>query len=324
MSSIPAIQALSQATAMIEDDLRAVEALFDEELRGDLHFVQELCDHIRRYRGKMMRPILLLLSARACGRVTREHITLAAVVEMVHMATLVHDDVLDEADVRRNLPTLCAMTTNETAVLIGDYLISHAYHLCSSLDSQYAARTIASCTNTVCEGELLQVSHRMNWDLTVEDYMTIVSRKTAALTSTACLLGARYAGAEPRVQSAMESYGMDAGIAFQIVDDVLDVVGSEDEVGKSLGLDLARGKPTLPVISFLAQASPAERPKLQTWLSSTSRDEVVAELSDHIEHAREAACQRVQSAIEQLGVLPPSPAREALQSMAEFITQRRL
>lgn len=315
---------LGQACSLIDNELQAVVALFDEELRGDIPFIEELCAHIRRYRGKMMRPILLLLSARACGGITREHITLAAVVEMVHMATLVHDDVLDEADVRRRCPTLSAMTSNETAVLVGDYLISHAYHLCSSLDSQYAARTIASCTNTVCEGELLQVSHRGNWNLGEDDYMTIVSRKTATLTSTACLLGAKYAGADARVQNALESYGMDAGIAFQIVDDILDVVGNEAETGKSLGLDVARGKPTLPIIHFLAAAPSHERPGLQAWLSEASRKDIAHKLHDYIAGARAIAEQRVRAAIDQLEVLDPSPAAEALRGMAEFITQRRL
>ncbi len=145
----PAVLPLDDIYAPIAEHLRTVEQLFDEELECDLPFLTQICAHVGRYRGKMLRPALTLLAAQACGRVSREHVTIAAVLEMVHLATLVHDDVLDEAETRRRAPTINAMANNETAVLVGDYLISHAYHLCSSLDSQYASRTVASCTNTV-------------------------------------------------------------------------------------------------------------------------------------------------------------------------------
>ena len=137
---------------------------------------------MRQYRGKLLRPGLVLLSGKACGKTTDEHLTLAAVVEMVHMATLVHDDVLDDADLRRRCPTINRLEGNEAAVLLGDYLISHAFHLCSSLESQYASSVIAATTNTVCEGELQQVHHRGDFDLSLDDYLQIITRKTASLT----------------------------------------------------------------------------------------------------------------------------------------------
>ncbi len=163
-------------------DLEKVCRIFDDELFSDLPVVNDLCDQVRQYRGKMLRPALLLLSARACGQVRPEHFTLAAVVEMVHMATLVHDDVLDEADLRRRHPTINRLAGNEAAIMLGDYLISHAFHLCSSLDSQEASRLIGATTNTVCEGELQQIAHRGDDRLTVEQYLQIITRKTAVLT----------------------------------------------------------------------------------------------------------------------------------------------
>lgn len=310
----------------IGDELLATKKLFDQELECDLPFLKQLCRQVERYSGKMVRPALTLLAARACGRVSPEHITLAAVLEMVHLATLVHDDVLDEAKVRRKASTVNAMSGNETAVLLGDYLISHAYHLCSSLDSQYASRTVASCTNTVCEGELLQVYNADNWRLTEDEYLTIVSRKTAALISVGCMLGAKYAGADPATINALESYGMDAGVAFQVVDDVLDLAGWEQEMGKTPGLDLDKGKVTLPIIHFLAGAEPDEREQMLSLCADPSdidRAEIRRLLSDSLEYAMSVAEQRVRSAQANLDCLPSSEAKESLCAMADFIIARR-
>ncbi len=322
----PAVLPLDDIYAPIAEHLRAVEQLFDEELECDLPFTAEICEHVSRYRGKMLRPALTLLAAQACGRISREHVTIAAVLEMVHLATLVHDDVLDEAETRRRSPTINAMTDNETAVLVGDYLISHAYHLCSSLDSQYASRTVASCTNTVCEGELLQVHERDNWALTQEQYLTIISRKTASLISIACMLGAKYAGADAATINAMESYGMDTGVAFQIVDDILDLVGSEEQLGKTLGLDLDKGKVTLPIIHYLESADRAARRRLRELCANPSdqtRAEIRDLLADSLAYAMNFANQRVQSALACTDRLLESPARNSLRAMAEFIVQRR-
>ncbi len=307
-------------------ELEAVRSLFDEELQCDLPFLAELCDHIGRYRGKMLRPAVTLLAARACGGVTPAHITLAAVLEMVHVATLVHDDVLDQAELRRLSPTVNAMTDNETAVLLGDFLISHAYHLCASLDSQHASRAVSACTNTVCEGELLQVHQRENWSLTEKQYLDIVSRKTASLISVACGLGAKYAQAAPATIKALESFGMHVGVAFQVVDDVLDVAGCEDQVGKTLGLDIHGGKVTLPVIHTLKTASPQDADLLKRLHSeprNENRQRIRELLEDGIEHAMHFAEQRVGAALTCLECLPPSPSKDSLQAMAEFILERR-
>src|SRR3954468_7460667 len=193
--------ALAGLTDCIASELAAVDKLFHEELKSNVKSVDTLVKHIHRFRGKMLRPCLVLLSAKAAGKLNPAHITIATVVEMVHMATLVHDDVLDEAELRRKGATINHLRGNEAAVLLGDYLISHSYHLCSSLDSQFASRAIAKTTNQVCDGELLQIDNRNNFDLDEATYLEIITRKTAVLCATCCSLGARFAGADNDVIS---------------------------------------------------------------------------------------------------------------------------
>lgn len=320
---MPALAALYEPIAA---DLEKVCRIFDDELFSELPFVNELCGRVRLYRGKMLRPALLLLSARACGRRTQAHLTLAAVVEMVHMATLVHDDVLDDADVRRKSPTVNRMEGNEAAILLGDYLISHAFHLCSSLDSQYASRLIGATTNTVCEGELHQICHRGDDDLTPEQYLAIITRKTAALTAACCRLGAHYAGADRAVIEALEHYGLSVGIAFQITDDILDIVGTEERMGKTLGRDLEKHKLTLPVIHCLREAPPEIRQRLRAHLAAAHphRERLAGYLrsTDSIGYSLHAARSHVESAIQALEQVPPSEARYSLEHMAKMILER--
>lgn len=319
---------LNELYAPIRGDLAVVERIFDEEIVSEFPFVNELCETVRSYRGKMLRPALLLLTAKACGGVRPAHRTLAAVVEMVHMATLVHDDVLDQAQERRRRPTIAALAGNHSAVLLGDYLISHAFHLCSSLNDQYASRRIGAVTNVVCEGELLQNAQRRRIDLREEDYYAVIERKTGALTAVCCELGAKFADADADLVEAMTAFGLSAGTAFQIIDDFLDITGDPGEVGKSLGRDLEMGTLTLPVIHALAHAAPdvaeairqsvqsglaPDRRQLRAWLEQTSA----------IEYATTAARRHVLSAHERLAHLPPSAARQSLTAMTEFILDRR-
>lgn len=274
----------------------------------------------------MLRPALLLLSGRAAGKLTDQHLTLAAVVELVHMATLVHDDVLDDADVRRRCVTVHRREGNETAILLGDFLISHAFHLCSSLDSQFASRAIGLTTNTVCEGEIQQVHQRGNFDLSQDQYLQIITCKTAVLTGVCCKLGAYCADADPVIVDALEQYGLNVGIAFQITDDVLDIIGAEERMGKTLGRDLEKRKLTLPVIHCLTQATDGSRQKLRELLAAGNPDRtVLCDLladTESIQFASQAARQYVESAIRQLDVLQPSDARDSLQSMASLIINR--
>ncbi|HVP12219.1 MAG TPA: polyprenyl synthetase family protein [Phycisphaerae bacterium] len=308
--------------------LQEVNAAFDAEVRSDLRFVAALLDQVRSYRGKLLRPRLLLLTAEAVGRIRREHIVLGAVVEMVHMATLVHDDVLDEADVRRRSRSVNRTVGNEGAVLLGDYLISHAYHLCSSLGSTRASRRIAAVTNTVCEGELMQIARRGDLALSEADYLEIIRRKTAALTSVCCELGAETAGADQSAVENMTAFGMDLGVAFQIVDDVLDLTATENETGKSVGRDADMGKLTLPMIRFLQGANEGDRERFRAALSSDHGERAarVGSLlngTGAIEYAMEAARSYIVSATSHLSNLADGWAREELFTTADFVIRRR-
>jgi octaprenyl-diphosphate synthase len=246
---------------------------------------------------------------------------------MVHMATLVHDDVLDEAELRRKGATINHLRGNEAAVLLGDFLISHSYHLCSSLESQLASRMIGRTTNIVCEGELLQLDNRGNIDLDEQTYSEIIQRKTASLCATCCYLGARFAGAaEPQAQ-ALECYGKAIGTAFQIQDDILDLVGDVRAVGKTLGVDAEKGKMTLPLIHFMRTAPEEHQSLLRSLLTGPDPDkaERIRNLilpSKSLQYARDRARHLVDKARSALLDLPDTPARRALDTMAEFVVSR--
>ncbi|MFH0981224.1 MAG: polyprenyl synthetase family protein [Planctomycetota bacterium] len=318
---------LAEVYAPIAAELEQTAARFDDELRSAQAFVNQLCEQVQRYRGKMLRPVLLLLTGKAAGELGNQHVTLAAVVEMVHVATLVHDDVLDEADVRRRRTTVNAMSGNEAAVMLGDYLISHAFHLCSSLDSQYASRAIGATTNTVCEGELSQIHHRGDPRLSESEYLDIIRSKTGTLTGTCCALGAAFAGAGQDTVEQMRHFGTELGIAFQIIDDVLDLVGAPEQVGKTLGRDLDLGKPTLPVIHSLAQGDVESRQRLEALVrgevaEGRERVQVILRQTGGIEYAQTVARQFVTTAVRRLGLLPDSPAKRSLSTLAKFILRR--
>jgi octaprenyl-diphosphate synthase len=319
--------ALTGLIDCIATELSAVEQRFNDELVSELDCVNGLVRHVSRFRGKMLRPTLLLLAGKACGELTDAHVTLATVVEMVHMATLVHDDVLDEAELRRKGATLNHLRGNEAAVLLGDYLISHSYHLCSSLDSQLASRMIAHTTNQVCEGELLQLENRNNSALDEETYLKIITRKTAALCATCCSLGARFSGASGDVIARLELYGLSVGTAFQIQDDILDIVGDARAVGKTLGIDIEKGKLTLPMIHFMRTAPRSHRVLLRSLLEGREPDKVekIRNLilpSKSLGYAQERARQLINRARGAIEPIPDSEPRRALDTMAEFVVSR--
>lgn len=313
---------------------------FDAALHSDILAVQRLTQHVERYRGKMLRPALVALSAGAAHGDLAEALqgpggpaleVIGAVCEMVHMATLVHDDVLDEADTRRRGRTVNAMSGNETAVILGDYLIAGAYHLCSTLDEQATALRIARASMVVCSGELLQLDRRDDLSLDHATYFEIIDRKTAELIAAACELGATKGGGTPEAVSGLEAFGRQIGAAFQVRDDLLDLTGREEVVGKSVGRDARKGKLTLPVIHHLSESEPAERAHSLALALRAARDEdddAPAQLRQRLEtthsiqHAQETAETIVARAREQLEPLADSPARRALLAMAEAVVSR--
>jgi len=333
-------------TAMLDE----VQQRFSAELLSDTDCVNDLVAHVERFRGKMLRPTLVIVSAMAAaqsedlGDQRDALVTAAAVCEMVHMATLVHDDVLDDAQVRRRGATINQLRGNEAAVMLGDYLISHAYHLCSSLGRADISRAVAHATNTVCEGELLQLSNRHNLELSEAVYFEIIRRKTAALCGLCCELPIRlrHPGAEVNgdqsLASALFAFGQKLGIAFQIVDDILDLSGDEETVGKSVARDLAKGKLTLPVIRHIEKSDPDERrivgdlitqaadPQLDEQAASKLAKAVAQRVtqSGAMDYAQRRARELVGQAVEEvLSTVGPCAARDLMELMAAAVIDRR-
>ena len=244
----------------IAQELEQVENLLHDELRSDHPFVDQLVKHGFRLGGKRLRPALLLLAGKACGNLQQEHFVLGAVVELIHTATLIHDDVLDEATIRRHLDTVNARWDNEASVLLGDYLFARSICLASTLEDFFATRVLSATARIMCEGELRQIENRGNYNLGEDQYLSIIGNKTAELIACSCRLGAYYAGANDESLEALRRYGYNLGMAFQIADDLLDLLGDENTVGKSLGTDLLKQKATLPLIRLLDQVS-TERTK---------------------------------------------------------------
>ena len=307
--------------------MHEVEELLRHELRSQAPFVDEVVRYSFKLGGKRLRPALLLLTAKACGGMSKDHITLGAVVEMIHTATLVHDDVLDEAEQRRHLASVNARWNNETSVLLGDFLFTHSFFLAATLDSTFACRRIGESTNIVCEGELMQVGNRGNYDLEETEYFAIINGKTAELTACCCHLGAHYANANPEVAGELEAYGRHLGLAFQIADDLLDLLGDEQNTGKSLGTDLEKEKATLPLIHTLRTADPTSRETIMALLqnpSVNSRSELVPWLEKFgsLDYARQIAEKHARKASECLRSLPDSPAKNVLEMIAEFVVAR--
>jgi len=313
--------------APIREEMRHVEQILDRELQSDVAGIDQMLRHCAGLSGKRLRPALVLLSAKAVGEVQEAHFVAAAVVEMIHTATLVHDDVLDEASVRRHQPTANAKWDNQASVLLGDFLFTHAFYLASTLDSTYACRTIGRATNVVCEGELRQVASRGCLDLDERQYLAMIEAKTAELCACCCRLGAHYASANPGMVEALAEFGRLFGVAFQITDDVLDMMGDERATGKSLGTDLDQLKPTLPLIRLLEQLDPSDRDELAQSLLSDGCDrratlERWLRQSDALTYSRRRAMEYALAAQQQLDGFASCEAVDVLSKLCDFVCER--
>ncbi len=322
----------------LAESLARVRETFDRQLESDLPPVATLAGHVERYRGKMLRPMLVIICGLAAhpragddpeSLITREHIGIGAVCEMVHMATLVHDDILDDAQTRRRGATVNYLHGNETAVILGDYLIASAYHLCAS-QAPAASALIARASVVLCEGELLQLHHRNDMSLDEPTYFEIIRRKTGELIAISARLGAMASGAEDRAVDAVATYAYALGAAFQIQDDLLDLTGAESVVGKTVGRDMAKGKLTLPLIHHLGVARPTHRGRTLRLLENAmggDHDSQVAirellEATGSVRYAQDRARTLVSEAKEALRPLRGSGARAALDTMADMVVER--
>ncbi|MDD3586494.1 MAG: polyprenyl synthetase family protein [Thermoguttaceae bacterium] len=251
---------------LIGPELEKVTQLLAERLRNAHPFIDEIVRYSFRLGGKRLRPMLVLLAGKACGAITPEHIAAGAALELVHTGTLVHDDILDGATFRRHLETIHLKWDPHAAVLVGDLLLTQAMDLMTQCDNMEAWRLMCQACQKTCQGELLQNADQGHFEMTRDEYISIIGGKTAALLQCACHLGALFAGASPELTAKFSQFGFNLGMAFQIVDDILDLVGEEKNMGKTLGTDILNGKPTLPLILWLSQARQDEREEMIAFL----------------------------------------------------------
>lgn len=330
---MPAAQPLRDVTALVQPQLDRLNRELLHDIAPGHPEMLPLVEHVGGFRGKQLRPVLTFLSGMAVrgashgGVLGDDVVTVAKVVELLHTATLVHDDVLDSASVRRRISTINHLSGVETAVLLGDYIYAKAFHMAVQLPDPTAARWLAETVRVICQGEITQILHRFDYAWSEARYFQVIAEKTASLYAAACRLGGHYSeGTEGRLR-ALEEYGLELGIAFQIVDDCLDLDGDERVVGKSLGTDVSKGKLTLPLLWLLRQdASQAER--LKSLLGSTEAEglrRLRAEfpLEHAVAYAMEEAQRRTAKARACLSQLPPGPARDALYELAGFVLTRR-
>lgn len=308
-------------------DIEEADRIFTATLAAYRSPFGPLIQHLKHYRGKRLRPALLLLAAKACGAIAPAHHTLAAAVEMIHTATLVHDDVLDEAEVRRHLPTVNAGWGNKVSILLGDMLFTHAFHLASTVDGR-ACNIIGEATNRVCAGELRQITERGNLDLCEAEYFAIIEGKTAALTECCGRLGAIYSGASEDAAERMAAFGRNLGLAFQIADDLLDLIGDERTAGKTLGTDLEQRKLTLPVIHCLNALPERVAAQLREAIETGGEDVggivlAALERTGSVEYARKRANEFARTAKRQLESLPRSECRTILDGMTDWCVNRK-
>ncbi|MDH5824052.1 polyprenyl synthetase family protein [Luteimonas sp. RD2P54] len=319
---LPAIQALAAP------DMAAIDALVRRRLASDVVLINQVAEHIVTAGGKRLRPMLVALAGRACGGAGPEHHQLAAIVEFIHTSTLLHDDVVDESDLRRGRRTANAIWGNAASVLVGDFLYSRSFQLMVELDCMEVMRVLADTTNRIAEGEVLQLLHVRNPDVDEAAYLGVIERKTAVLFAAGTRLGALASGAGAQIQQALHDYGLQLGYAFQIADDVLDYSADAGELGKNLGDDLAEGKATLPLIHAMAQAGASTRDRLRGIVEQGDADamgEVMAAIhaSGSLDYSRARAREFAAAAVAALARLPDNAAVAALRGLARHAVERR-
>lgn len=312
---------------LIEDDMQAVNNLIQERLYSDVVLINQLSHYIIGSGGKRLRPMLALISARACGYDGQRHIDIATIVEFIHTATLLHDDVVDESDLRRGKETANNVWGNQAAVLVGDFLYSRSFEMMVSVNSMRVMEILAGTTNVIAEGEVLQLLNCHDADTTEASYMEVIHSKTAKLFEAACQLGAVLTGLSAEQEAAMARYGMHLGTAFQLVDDVLDYTADAEEMGKNVGDDLAEGKPTLPLIIALQRSSGDIADTLRQSIEQGGIEHIDAIMraineTGAIDYTLAQAKQETETAIANLQVIPDSPYRQALEALAWFAIQR--
>jgi octaprenyl-diphosphate synthase len=313
--------------SLLADDLQRVDILIRDSLHSDVALINQLSQYIINSGGKRLRPMLVLLSANACHYQGDQHINLAAVIEFIHTATLLHDDVVDASQLRRGNLTANAMWGNEASVLVGDFLYSRAFEMMVNANDMRIMEIMSHTTNTIAEGEVLQLLNCRDADTTEARYLDVIRRKTARLFEAAAQIGAVLGNQPDPVEKALASYGLHLGIAFQLIDDVLDYSASPEDTGKNVGDDLAEGKPTLPLIHAIHQGTPSQARLIRRAIENGGHDNMqsvcaIIESTGAIPYTAQAAQREAELAIEALAPLPESPYKDALHNLAEFSVNR--
>ncbi len=313
--------------ALIADDMAAVDDLIQRKLQSEVVLINQLGHYIIQSGGKRLRPVLVLLAARCFDYSGDQHFNLAAVVEFIHTATLLHDDVVDASELRRGKQTANALFGNEAAVLVGDFLYSRSFQMMVDSGSMRVMEILSNATNIIAEGEVLQLMNCNDPDTTEERYLEVIHYKTAKLFEAAAQLGAVLGAATPEQERAMAEYGMYLGTAFQLVDDVLDYRADAAEMGKNVGDDLAEGKPTLPLIHAMRAGDEAQSALIREVIENGGLERIeevmkAIESTGSIEYTAQLARDEAARAIEALAPIPDSPHRQALVALAEFAVSR--
>ena len=327
LDAAPRLPAFAEVQALAAAEMGAVDALIRGRLSSDVVLINQISEHIVAAGGKRLRPMLTVIAARALGYAGQAHHQLAAIIEFIHTSTLLHDDVVDESDLRRGRKTANALWGNAPSVLVGDFLYSRSFQLMVELDSMPVMRVLADTTNRIAEGEVLQLLHVGNPDTTEADYLRVIERKTAVLFAAATRLSAMLAGAGAAQQDALAGFGMSLGMAFQIADDVLDYTADAAALGKNLGDDLAEGKATLPLIPALAHCAPARRETLARIVRECDVDalpqvlEAIRECGS-LDYSRQVAQRHARAAEAALAGLPDNRWSQALHALARYSIER--
>jgi octaprenyl-diphosphate synthase len=319
---------LDAIRGQLGDDWPAVNREIARQLHSDVALVNSVSHYIINSGGKRLRPLLVLLAARACGYGGDQHVTAAAIIEFIHTATLLHDDVVDASDLRRGQNTANSVFGNEASVLVGDFLYSRSFQLMVEIGQMRIMDVLADATNTIAEGEVLQLMNCRNPDTTEEQYLEVIYRKTAKLFEAGVLIGSILANQSRAIDDAFIEYGRELGTAFQLVDDALDYDSSNDQLGKNVGDDLAEGKPTLPLIHALKRCSPQQQLTIRDAIENGGRDDIDAIIdavhsSGAIAYTMQRAGEASDRAIDALARVPDSVYKASLTRLAQFAVERR-
>jgi len=321
------VSPLEQVFSLSAPDMAQVDACIRDSLKSDVALINQIANYIVSSGGKRLRPMLLTLCAHACGYQGQNHIPLAAIIEFIHTATLLHDDVVDESDLRRGQQSAHAVWGNAASVLVGDFLYSRSFQMMVGLESMRIMEVLADTTNTIAEGEVQQLLNMGDPEVDRQRYMQVIENKTAKLFEAACRLAAIISGQPADIENALAIYGNRLGSAFQIADDVLDYTGDSETMGKNAGDDLAEGKPTLPLIFARERCNEKERELLDAAISNGGVDDlepilVIIRKSGSLDSAMDVAKTQAVEARQAIAVLPESPWRTALEQLADYSVSR--